>query len=68
MAVATMEECVEDIERYLDTLTRYPEPVLALALRVNLAGLLRALLEENALSGSDVREFLKDLETEVFSR
>ena len=68
MSDGTIEECVEDLERFVATLTRYPEPVLALAMRVHLAGLLRALRDENALSEGDARQFLTDLGDEVFSR
>ena len=68
MSDGTIEECVEDLERFIATLTRYPEPVLALAMRVHLAGLLRALRDENALSEGDARQFLTDLGDEVFSR
>lgn len=68
MSDGTIEECVEDLERFIATLTRYPEPVLALAMRVHLAGLLRALRDENALSERDARQFLNDLGNEVFSR
>jgi hypothetical protein len=66
MSVGTIEECVDELDGFVDTLTRYPEPVLALALRIHLGALLRALLESRALSGTQAREFLRDLAREVF--
>ena len=58
--------CIRDRDGFVDTLTRYPEPVLALALRVHLAALLGALLESQALTRTQVREFLRDLSRDVF--
>ena len=66
MSHGTIEECVDELDGFVDTLTRYPEPVLALALRVHLAALLSALMESQALTRIQVREFLRDLSRDVF--
>ena len=65
MAERTIEECVDELDTFVATLTHFPEPVLAHALRVHLAALLRALLEGHALTLAQVREFLMDLDREV---
>jgi hypothetical protein len=66
MSAGTIEECVDEIDSFVATLSAYPEPVLAFALRTHLASLLRALLETQALNGAQAREFLADLSREVF--
>jgi len=66
MSHGTIEECVDELDGFVDTLTRYPEPVLALALRVHLAALLSALMESRTLTTTQVREFLRDLSRDVF--
>jgi hypothetical protein len=66
MSDGTIEECIDEFDGFVDTLTKYPEPVLALALRIHLAALLRALLESHRLTKAQVREFLRDMGREVF--
>ncbi len=58
----TMEECVDELDEFVATLVRYPEVVLAHALRVHLAGLLRALIDQGVCSRAQVKEFAHELE------
>jgi len=51
---------VEDVDAFVATLGYYPPAVLAIALRVHLAGLLRVLRERGDWSPAD-DEFLQDL-------
>ena len=64
-ADGTIEECVEAIEDFVATLKRFPEMVLAYALRVHLGALLRALTERGLCTSTQVREFLVDLERDA---
>ena len=61
----TLEQCVDDIGEFIATLEHYPAPVLACALRVQLEGLLRALLENGVCTRAQAGEFLRDLGREV---
>lgn len=65
LATAAIEECVDDIDDFIATLERYPEPVIALALRVHLGGLLRTLVEQHVCAREDVRHFVLELEQEA---
>jgi len=60
-----VEECVEDLDDFVATHQHYPPPVLAIALRAHLAGLLRVLGERGFWSDSQVSDFLQDLVREV---
>jgi hypothetical protein len=62
---AAMEECVDDIDDFITTLDHYPEVVIALALRVHLGALLRALVEQRSCTRADVRHFVLELEQEA---
>lgn len=59
-----LEECVDLIDECV-AMDRYPEAVLALAFKVHLGNLLRALLERDLCTREDVRTFLLDLEQEA---
>jgi hypothetical protein len=61
----TIEECVDEIDTFVDGLERYSVPVLAFALRVHLSGLLRAMVDGEICSTEDVRQFVHDLEQEA---
>jgi hypothetical protein len=61
----TIEECVDEINTFVDSLERYSVPVLAFALRVHLSGLLRAMVDGEICSSNDVRQFVHDLEQEA---
>jgi len=63
--LATIEECVDALGECLGALDRYPLSVLAVALRLHLGGLLRALQDGGELSAAETRDFLLDLDREV---
>lgn len=60
-----LEQCIDEMDQFIDTLARYPPPVLAFALRSHLGALLRAMADERACSREDVRQFLVELEREA---
>ena len=66
MSLATIEECVDELDGFVEANAHFPEPVLAMALRIHLAALLRALLESGALARSQAQDFLTGLQREVF--
>jgi hypothetical protein len=61
----TMEECLDEINDFVQTLTRYPPRMIAMALRAHLELLLRAMLECDLCRRDDVKEFARELEQEV---
>lgn len=61
----TIEECIDEIDTFVDGLQRYSVPVLAFALRVHLSGLLRAMVDGEICGPEDVRQFVHDLEQEA---
>jgi hypothetical protein len=63
-AAATIEQCVDEIDDFIETLVRYPESVIAMALRVHLGALLRAMVDDQLCSRTEVREFVAALEQE----
>ena len=60
-----MEECLEDIDEFIDTLQRYSDPVIAMSLRIHLAALLRAMVQSRLCTREDVRQFVVALEQEA---
>jgi hypothetical protein len=62
---ASLEQCIDEIDKFVDTLDRYQEQVLAFALRAHLSALLRALVDSRACSREEVRQFLVELERET---
>jgi hypothetical protein len=64
-AAATIEKCVDEIDDFIETLERYPESVLAMALRVHLGALLRTMIDDQLCSLEEVREFVAALEQEA---
>jgi len=54
-AAATIEQCVDEIDDFIETLVRYPESVIAMALRVHLGALLRAMVDDQLCSRAEVR-------------
>ncbi len=61
----TIEECIDAIDTFMDGLERYSVPVLAIALRAHLSGLLRAMVDGEVCTPDDVRQFVHDLEQEA---
>ncbi len=62
---ASLEQCIDEIDQFVDTLDRYHQPVLAFALRAHLSALLRALVDARTCSREEVRQFLVELERET---
>jgi len=64
-AAAAIEQCVDEVDDFIETLERYPESVIALALRIHLGALLRAMVDDELCSREEVREFVIALEQEA---
>ncbi len=64
-AAAVIEQCVDEIDDFIETLERYPESVIALALRIHLGALLRAMVNDELCGREEVREFVIALEQEA---
>jgi hypothetical protein len=64
-AAAAIEQCVDEVDDFIETLERYPEPVIAMALRIHLGALLRAMLDDRLCSRGEVRDFVAALEQEA---
>jgi hypothetical protein len=62
---AALEQCVDQIDDFIETLNRYPGSVIALALRIHLGALLRAMLDDQLCDRDEVREFVAALEQEI---
>jgi hypothetical protein len=60
-----IEECLDEIDEFIGTLQRFSDPVIAESLRVHLAVLLRAMVESNQCTSSDVQEFATALAQEA---
>ena len=61
----TLEECLDEINDFVQTLERYPPRMIALAMRAHLEILLRALLECDMCTRQELRTFVRELEQEV---
>jgi hypothetical protein len=61
----TIEECVDEIDDFIEQLDRYPPPVLAFALRAHLGGLLRAMVDGRVCTREHARQFVLELEHEA---
>lgn len=61
----SLEECLDEINDFAQTLTRYPPRMIALAMRAHLEILLRAILECDLCTRNDVLEFVRELQQEV---
>jgi len=60
-----LEECVDRIDELVNELAHHPEIVLALALRIHLGALLRAMVESHACTREEARQFVLELEHEA---
>jgi hypothetical protein len=60
-----LEQCVDQIDEFIETLARYPESVIAMSLRIHLGALLRAMVDDQLCSREEVREFVVALEREA---
>ena len=61
----SLEECLDEINDFVQTLTRYPPRMIALAIRAHLEILLRAMLECDLCTHEDVQQFARELQEEV---
>ena len=61
----TLEECLDEINDFVQTLTRYPPRMIAMAIRAHLEILLRAMLEYDLCTREDVQQFARELQQEV---
>ena len=59
---AMIEECIEELEGLLD---RYPPAAVAVALGTHFKGSLGVLLDEGICTADEVRENLREIESEV---
>jgi hypothetical protein len=62
-----LEACLDDIDEFIGTLQRYPDTVIAMSLRIHLAALLHAMIDNGSCTREDVREFVVALEQEALS-
>ena len=60
-----LEQCVDEIDDFIETLERYPGSVIAMALRIHLAALLRAMIDDQQCRLDEAREFIHALEHEA---
>ncbi len=65
-AQQAIEECLDELNQFVATLDRYPPTTVAVAMSVHLQSILRALLECDLCTREQVREFVDDLEREIF--
>ena len=61
----SLEECLDEINDFVQTLTRYPPRMIAMAIRAHLEILLRAMLECDLCTRDDVQQFARELQQEV---
>jgi hypothetical protein len=64
-ASAGLEQCVDQLSTFVEGLPDYAESTLAFALRIHLAGLLQAMVEQRLWTHEDVRTFVLELEQEA---
>jgi len=60
-----VEPCVEMLDELTDALSQFPDAVIAHAFRAHLAALLSVLLEREAWTYEEAREFVTALEEDV---
>ena len=60
-----VEQCLDELNEFVTSLTRYAPTVLAVAMRVHLEALLQALLEGKLCTREEVRDFIRELEREA---
>jgi hypothetical protein len=63
----TLEECLDEINDFVQTLMRYSPKMIAMAMRAHLEILLRAILEYDLCTRSEIQEFVRELEHEVLA-
>jgi hypothetical protein len=61
----TLEECLDEINDFVQTLDRYSPRMIALAMRAHMEILLRAMLDCDVCTRQELRAFVRELEQEV---
>jgi hypothetical protein len=61
----TLEECLDEINDFVQTLDRYSPRMIALAMRAHMEILLRAMLDCDLCTRQELRTFVRELEEEV---
>ena len=61
----TLEECLDEINDFVQALDRYPPQMIALAMRAHMEVLLRALLDCDMCTRQEIRTFVRELEQEI---
>ena len=61
----TFEECADELNDFLITLERYPQTMVAYALRAHLCGLLLALRAQGEWSEANLVEFVDEMGAEI---
>ncbi len=65
-AAGAIEECLDEINDFVRTLDRYPPNVVAVAMSVHLQTMLRTLIECDMCTRQQAREFVRELERDIF--
>jgi hypothetical protein len=60
-----VEQCLDELNDFIDGLQRYSPTTLAVALRVHLETMLQALLEAKVCTREEVRDFIRELERDA---
>lgn len=61
--------CIQDLDEFLTRkLRRYPIDAVAVAAGSYLAGLLGALLDEHQFTAEEVRQLLREMESDILDR
>jgi hypothetical protein len=60
-----IEECVDELDDFIEGLGRFDASVIAYALRTHLGGLLRAMLAAEICTPEQAREFVAALEQDA---
>ena len=60
-----VEQCLDELNDFIDGLQRFSPTILAVALRVHLETLLHALLEAKICTREEVRDFVRELERDA---
>jgi hypothetical protein len=60
-----VEQCLDELNDFIDGLQRYPPTTLAVTLRVHLETLLQTLLEAKICTREEVRDFVRELERDA---
>jgi hypothetical protein len=60
-----VEQCLDELNDFIDGLQRYTPTTIVVALRVHLETLLQALLEAKVCTREEIRDFVRELERDA---